>query len=138
ADQAILDHTKAKFDLAGGKGALTGKLSDVSLSILDPSAADKRLFEEAKFAGKAELGGDVANFSGLFTLAKSGVQLASVSGSHNLKTGAGALAFAPTPLIFSTNFTPAALSPVLRGPADVTGRIDIAGVASWTKGGFKS
>ena len=118
---------------------LKGQLASVEVAISDPSAADKRLFEPMKFAGAAGLAGDVAEFSGAFTMVKPGVQLASISGQHNLKTASGSLTFTPTPMIFQPGgFQPSALSPLLRGPANVAGRVDISGGASWTPDGLKS
>ena len=137
--QASFDSLKAKFDLGGKGDVLNGRLAGVEVAISDPSAADKRLFEPMKFAGAAALAGDVADFSGAFTMVKPGVQLASISGQHNLKTASGSLAFTPTPMIFQPGgFQPSALSPLLRGPANVAGRVDISGGASWTPDGLKS
>jgi hypothetical protein len=137
--QASIDALKAKFDLGGKGGALSGSLAGVEAAISDPKPAAQRLFEALKFSGAAKLASDVANFNGVFTLTKSGVQLASVSGQHNLKSGDGSLTFAPTPIFFQEGgFEPSAISPLLRGPANVTGRVDISGGASWTKDAFKS
>ena len=139
ADEATVADIAAKFDLGGAGGDLDGKLTNVAMRIFDPLPEEKRRFEEAKFEGGANLKKSVANFSGVFTLAKKGVQLANVSGSHNLETGSGSLAFAPTPLIFTPkSFQPYDLAPVLRGPANVIGRADIAGGADWTGKGMKA
>ncbi|MEP7209204.1 MAG: YdbH domain-containing protein [Alphaproteobacteria bacterium] len=137
--QASIDALKAKFDLAGKNGALGGSLAGIEAAISDPSPPDKKLFEPVKFSGDAKLASDIAAFNGVFTLAKPGVQLASVSGQHNLKTASGSLVFAPTPIIFQEGgFEPTALSPLLRGPANVNGRVDISGGASWTADALKS
>ncbi len=139
ADEATVADIAAQFDLGGAGSALDGKLSNVAMRIFDPLPEDKRRFEEAKFEGAASLKDGNATFSGLFTSARKRVQLASVTGTHNLKTGNGALTFEPTPLIFSPRvFQPYDLSPLLRGPANVTGRADIAGGASWTGDGIKT
>ncbi len=131
--QVNLAGIKAKLDMGGKSGALSGSLDDVEIAISDPQPKTKQLFEPETFSGSVKLASDVANFSGTFTLPKSGVQVASVSGRHNLKSGAGSLAFAPTPLLFKERgFQPSALSRLLIGPANVTGRVDISGGASWT------
>ena len=62
-------------------------------------------------------------FTGGFAMAKSGMQIAQVTGRHSLENNEGSLTFAPTPLIFvPRSFQPYDLSPLLRGPAGVTGR----------------
>jgi hypothetical protein len=137
--QVSIDALKAKYDLGGRNGALSGSLTGLEASISDPQPAAKKLFEPMKFNGAANLASDIVAFNGVFTLGKPAVQLANVSGKHDLKTGAGALTFAPTPLIFQEGgFEPKALSPLLRGPANVNGRIDISGGASWTKDKLQS
>lgn len=137
ADEAVVADIAGKFDLGGEQGSLDGSLSAVTLRMFDPLAADKRRYEEAKFAGSATLVDSVVGFSGVFTLAKKGVQIATVRGGHNLEDGAGSLTFAPTPLIFRPgSFQPYDLSPLLRGPARVTGRADISGGASWSDKGI--
>lgn len=139
ADEATVTDIATKFDLGGAGGAIDGKLTNIAMRIFDPLPEDTRRFEEAKFEGSANLKDSVANFSGLFTLAKKGVQLASVSGKHSLETGNGSLTFAPTPLIFAPRaFQPFDLSPLLRGPANVVGRADIGGGADWTSDGIKA
>jgi hypothetical protein len=139
ADEATVADLGAKFDLGGSGGAVDGGLSDVTMRVFDPLPESQRRYEETKFAGSAKLKDSVANFSGQFTLAKPGVQIASVSGSHSLETGTGSLTYAPTPLIFLPKaFQPYHLSPLLRGPANVTGRVDISGGASWSNDGVKA
>jgi hypothetical protein len=139
ADEAVVADIAGKFDLGGEHGSLDGSLSGVTLRVFDPLSADKRRYEEAKFAGSATLIDSVAGFSGVFTLAKNGVQIARVRGGHSLEDGAGSLAFEPTPLIFAPgSFQPYDLSPLLRGPARVTGRADISGTANWTDKGIRS
>lgn len=137
--EANIDAVDAVFDLSGKGGALRGSLADVGMAISDPRPKGKQVFEPLRFDGGANLEGDVARFSGTFTLAQSGVQLASVTGAHDLGKGDGSLTFAPTPLIFKPRgFQPSALSPLLIGPANVSGRVDISGGASWTPDAFKS
>lgn len=137
--QVSLAGIKAKLDLAGKAGGLSGSLANVEMAISDPQPKAKQLFEPETFSGSAKLANDVATFSGTFTLAKSGVQVASVTGQHNLKSSAGSLTFAPTPLLFRENgFQPSALSRLLIGPANVTGRVDISGGATWTAKDFNS
>lgn len=137
--QVTVSGLKGKVDVSGRNGALNGKLTGVSLKIADPMTQEKRRYEAATFEGQATLKGDDATFDGMFTLDGPGVQIATVSGTHSLKTAEGALTFAPTPLIFRPRgFQPSALSPLLRGPANVTGRMDISGGASWSSEGLKA
>ena len=139
APEASVADLSAKFDLAGVGDDLSGSLSNVAMRIFDPNPEETRRYEEAKFEGSARLKSSVADFSGIFTHAKKGVQIANVSGQHSLKTGAGSLTFAPTPLVFlPRTFQPFDLSPILRGPASVTGRTDVSGAASWSAEGFRS
>ena len=139
ADEATVADVAGKFDLGGEHGSLDGSLSNVTLRVFDPLQNDKRRYEEAKFAGSATLVDSVVGFSGVFTLANKGVQIATIRGGHSLETGSGSLTFAPTPLIFRPrSFQPYDLSPLLRGPASVTGRADISGGASWSEKGITS
>ncbi|HEY7797447.1 MAG TPA: YdbH domain-containing protein [Hyphomonadaceae bacterium] len=139
ADEAVVADLAGKFDLGGEQGALDGNLSGVTARVSDPLEGDKRRYEPAKFAGSATLVDSVAGFSGVVTLAKNGVQLARIRGGHDLQTGGGSLAFEPTPLIFRPrSFQPSDLSPLLRGPAGVTGRVDISGGANWSDKGVTS
>jgi hypothetical protein len=139
ADEATVADIAAKFDLGGAGGAINGSLSNLAMRVFDPLSEDNRRYEEVKFEGAANLKNSVANFSGAFTSAKKGVQVASITGAHSLETGAGSLEFAPTPLIFAPrSFQPYDLSPLLRGPANVIGRVDIAGGADWSSDHFKT
>lgn len=125
------------FSLAGAHGSLDGALNGVTLKLSDVLEGTEKRFEPALFEGKARLDDGRADFSGMFALEDSGVSIGAVEGVHNLSTGIGSLTFARTPLIFRPrSFQPAELSPLLRGPADVTGRVDISGGASWTPEGF--
>ena len=97
------------------------------------------MFEAARFDGSARLEDKSADFSGVFALVESGVQIATVKGTHDLDDGSGALTFEPTPLIFRPRvFEPADLSPLFRGPANVTGRIDLSGAATWDGEGLRT
>jgi hypothetical protein len=137
--QVTASGLKGKIDVSGQKGALNGKLTDVAMNLSDPLPKEKRRFEDATFSGAATLKGDQASFSGLLALAGSGVEIASVSGAHSLKTASGSLVAAPTPLIFRPRtFEPWMLSPLLRGPANVTGRVDVSGGASWSPKDFNA
>ncbi|MDP3738759.1 MAG: YdbH domain-containing protein [Hyphomonadaceae bacterium] len=137
ADEATLADIKGKFDLGGAGSSLDGSLKQVSMRIFDPKPEESRLYEEAKFEGGATLKDSVADFTGIFTLAKSGIQIANVAGKHDLDDNIGTLTFAPTPIIFTPRtFQPYDLSPLLRGPANVTGRVDLAGGASWSDKGI--
>lgn len=128
----LLSDLTGKFDLAGQGDRLSGSLTDVVTNIADAlTGADKR-YENAKFAGGATLASGVVNFNGQVNLAESGVQIAQITGRHSLADNTGSLSFDRTPLIFSRRtFQPFHLSPLLIGPAGVTGRVDIAGGASW-------
>ncbi|HVY90870.1 MAG TPA: YdbH domain-containing protein [Hyphomonadaceae bacterium] len=139
ADEANIVDAAAKFDLGGEKDNIDGKLTEVSLRILDPQPEDKRRFEEAKFSGAATLKDSIAGFTGVVSLAKPAIEVAHIDGQHSLKTGAGQLTFAPTPFVFVPRaFQPYHLSPLLRGPASVVGRVDISGGASWDAKGAKA
>lgn len=139
ADEATVAGLSAKFDLGGSGGSVDGSLSDVVMRIFDPLPEGQRRYEETKFDGSAKLKDSVATFSGRFALAKSGVQIAGVTGGHSLETGKGSLAFDPVPLIFAPKvFQPYHLSPLLRGPANVTGRVDISGGANWSGDGIRA
>lgn len=140
ADEATVADLHGKFNLGGKGDRLDGSLSEIAMRIIDPkSEEDGRRFEELKFEGDATLRNSVANFHGAFALAKSGIQIADVTGKHSLENNEGSLTFAPTPLIFvPRQFQPFDLSPLLRGPAAVTGRADISGAASWNSADFKA
>jgi len=140
ADEGTVADLSGKFNLGGKGDTLDGSLSDIAMRVFDPltEEAGKR-FEEAKFEGAATLRNSVASFTGIVTMAKSGMQIAHVSGRHSLDKNEGSLTFDPTPLIFVPRvFQPYDLSPLLRGPANVTGRADISGLASWTADGMKA
>ncbi|MFT3724127.1 MAG: YdbH domain-containing protein [Hyphomonadaceae bacterium] len=139
ADEATLADLAGKFNIAGKGDAIDGTLSNVAVRIFDPNKEDDRRYEEAKFNGGATLKDSIVNFTGQVAMAKSGMQVAHITGSHSLKTNAGSLTYDPTPLIFArTKFQPYDLSPLLRGPANVEGRADIAGGASWSDKGLKA
>lgn len=126
------------FDLSGSGNNLSGSISGLSMRLFDPLEEGKR-YEEVKFRGEAHLNNNDADFTGTFTMAASGMQVAHVTGRHNLESGNGGLSFEPTPLIFRPRqFQPADLSPMLLGPANVTGRLDVGGEASWTPDAFKA
>lgn len=140
ADEATVADLSGKFNLGGKGDTLDGALSDIAMRIFDPKTEEEgKRYEEVKFEGSATLRSSVANFTGGFALAKSGIQIAQVTGRHSLANNEGSLTFAPTPLIFvPRSFQPYDLSPLLRGPAGVTGRADISGAASWTSAGLKA
>jgi translocation and assembly module TamB len=138
AEEAHVSDLVGKFDLAGQGDNLNGSLTGVSMHIADPLGEERR-FEEANFRGEGFMKNSALSFTGVFTMAKSGVQVAQVKGQHDLDTGIGALAYEPTPLIFRPKqFQPSDLSPLLIGPANVTGRLDIGGDASWSPDGFNA
>jgi hypothetical protein len=130
---------KGAFDLTGSGGSLSGSLSGLSMRLSDPLKEDGRRYEDVNFRGEGRLKNSLVDFSGTFTLAKSGMQVAHVTGKHDLDENTGGLTFEPTPLIFKPRqFQPGDLSPLLVGPANVTGRLDISGSASWSSGDFKA
>lgn len=138
-DEGHVADLKGAFDLAGAGGSLSGSVTGITMRLLDPLKDEGRRYEDLNFRGEGRLKSGLANFDGVFTLAKSGMQIAHVTGQHNLDDNTGGLAFEPTPLIFSPRqFQPSDLSPLLVGPANVTGRLDVAGKARWASGDFKA
>ncbi len=139
ADEVTLADLGGRFSVGGKDDSLEGSLAGVSVRIFDPNEEDDRRYEEAKFEGGATLRNSDVDFSGKVTMARSGVQIADITGRHSLKDNAGSLAYNPTPLIFAPrSFQPYDLSPLLRGPANVTGRADISGSASWDAKSFEA
>jgi len=131
-DEGHVTDLAAAFDLGGQGDALSGAVTGLAMSLADPLTEGRR-YEPLKFSGEARLDKGVATFDGTFAMKKSGVQVAHVTGQHSLDSGHGSLAFDPTPLIFvPRQFQPSDLSPLLIGPANVTGRLDVSGEASWT------
>lgn len=138
-DEGHVSDLQGKFDLAGAGGALSGSLSGITMRLADPLKEEGRRYEDLNFRGEGRLQKSVVDFDGTFTMAKSGMQVAHVTGQHNLDDNAGGLIFDPTPLIFSPRqFQPSDLSPFLVGPANVTGRLDVGGNASWNADGLKA
>ncbi|MEQ1781256.1 MAG: YdbH domain-containing protein [Hyphomonadaceae bacterium] len=130
---------KGAFDLAGSGGSLSGSLSGITMRLFDPLEEEGRRYEDVNFRGEGRLNNSLVDFTGTFTMAKSGMQVAHVTGQHNLEDNEGGLTFEPTPLIFKPRqFQPSDLSPFLVGPANVTGRVDIAGAATWASGDLKA
>lgn len=128
----LLSDLSGKFDITGQGDKLSGSLSDVVTHITDAKTGAEKRYEEADFAGGATLAAGSVDFNGRVNLAESGVQIAQITGRHSLEDNTGSLTFDRTPLIFSRRtFQPFHLSPLLIGPAGVTGRVDIAGGASW-------
>lgn len=139
AEEANIADLTAKFDLSGQGDSLNGALTGVAMRIFDPNPAATQRFSEASFRGEGFLNDSALTFTGAVNMAKSGMQVAQVKGTHDLDTGAGGLTFEPIPLIFRPRqFQPEDLSPLLIGPANVTGRLDIGGSAKWNAGGFKA
>lgn len=135
-DEGRVTDLAADFDLGGQGNALSGAITGLSMSLADPLTEGRR-YEPLDFHGEARLASGVASFDGTFALKKSGVQVAHVAGQHNLASGVGSLAFDPTPLIFvPRRFQPGDISPLLVGPANVAGRVDVSGKASWTPQDF--
>lgn len=135
ADEGEVNDINGKFDLAGQGETMSGALTGLAMRFHDP-LEDKR-YEDANFRGEGHLNNSKVDFTGTFTMAKSGMQIAHVIGRHDLDDGAGSLTFEPTPLIFRPRqFQPSDLSALLTGPANVTGRVDIGGAANWNPDGF--
>lgn len=138
-EEASIADLGGRFDLAGQGHTLNGALTGLTMRVFDPQPSDKQRFEEVKFRGEGFMNNSALSFTGAFTMSKSGVQIAQVKGVHDLGAGAGGLTFEPVPLIFRPRqFQPEDLSPLLVGPANVTGRVDIGGSASWNAEGLKA
>lgn len=139
-EEANVADLTAKFDLSGQGYSLNGALTGVAMRIFDPNPASTQRFSEASFRGEGFLKNNALTFTGSFNMAKSGMQVAQVKGRHDLGTAAGGLIFEPIPLIFRPRqFQPEDLSPLLTGPANVTGRLDVGGAATWNDAeGFKA
>lgn len=132
SSMTVLSDLTGKFDLAGRGDKVSGSLTDVTTGIADALTGGQKRYEDAKFVGGAKLASSIVDFEGTVTLKESGIQIAHITGRHSLADNAGSLSFDRTPLIFARrSFQPSDLSPLLLGPAAVTGRVDIAGEASW-------
>ncbi len=128
----VLSDLTGKFDLSGRGDQVSGSLTDVTTEISDPLTDAGKRYEDARFAGGATLSSGVVSFNGRITMAQSGIQVAQITGRHSLEANAGSLTFDRTPLIFARRtFQPYHLSPLLIGPAAVTGRVDVSGAVSW-------
>ncbi|MEQ1609820.1 MAG: YdbH domain-containing protein, partial [Hyphomonadaceae bacterium] len=140
AEEGTVADLAGKFHLGGKGDTLDGSLSDITMRVFDTKTEEEgKRFEEVKFQGSATLRNSIASFTGGFSMAKSGMQVAHVTGRHSLGDNEGSLTFEPIPLIFAPRvFQPYDLAPMLRGPAGVTGRADISGAASWTADGLKA
>ncbi len=139
ADEASVEKLRFDYRLSGEGDDVGGELTGLTMRVFDPQQPTQRRFEAATFAGGATLKNKAAAFTGRFQLEESGVQIAEVNGAHNLGDGKGSLTFAPTPLIFRPRgFQPSKISNLLRGPANVTGRVDVGGAARWTQSSFEA
>jgi hypothetical protein len=137
AEESEVKDINGKFDLAGEGKNISGAITGLTLHFHDPLETAR--YEDANFRGEGHLRNSKVDFTGTFTMAKSGMQIAHVVGRHDLDSGAGGLTFEPTPLIFRPRqFQPNDLSLLLTGPANVTGRVDIGGAATWNADGFKA
>lgn len=135
----VLSDLTAKFDLSGRGDQVSGSLTEVATGISDPMTDAGKRYEDARFAGGATLAAGVVNFNGRITMAQSGIQIAQITGRHSLEDNAGSLSFDRTPLIFARRtFQPYHLSPLLIGPAAVTGRVDVSGAVSWANDSLKA
>jgi len=135
----VLSELTGKFDLSGRGDQVSGSLTEVTTSIADPLVDSGKRYEDARFAGGATLSSGVVAFNGRVTMAQSGIQIAQITGRHSLEENAGSLTFDRTPLIFARRtFQPYHLSPLLIGPAAVTGRVDVSGAVSWANDSLKA
>lgn len=126
-------------NLASAGGGFRLKIPDFAVNLLDAREEDARLFEPLDVEGELEVSGTAADFEGAVLLARSGVQLARGEVRHVFATNEGRAILARTPIVFrSAGLQPSAISPLLRGPANVAGRVDISGGASWGASGFRS
>ena len=139
SNATVLSGLTGKFDLAGQGDRLSGSLSEVETRIADPLQDGGKRYEDARFTGGATLAAGVVDFTGRVAMVETGVQVAQITGRHNLNDNSGTLSFDRTPLIFARrSFQPYHLSPLLIGPADVSGRVDVSGAASWSEGVLKA
>ncbi len=139
SSMTVLSELTGKFDLTGKGDRVSGSLTNVETRIKDALASGQKRYEEARFAGGAKLASGIVDFHGNVTLIQSGVQIAKIAGRHSLGDNSGSLSFDRTPLIFARRtFQPYHLSPLLIGPAAVTGRVDVSGGVSWANEGLKA
>ncbi|MEZ5936933.1 MAG: YdbH domain-containing protein [Hyphomonadaceae bacterium] len=138
ADTVHASGVAARYSLAGAGDRLSGSLDDVKVRLSDPLTGAGRRYEDVNFEGRARLADSKADFSGGFTLVQSGVSLGAVTGVHDLGTGTGEMSLAPTVFVFRPrSFQPYAISPLLRGPANVQGQVEVSGGATWSSNGLQ-
>lgn len=137
AETLLADQLEGDFSLSGGKGGLAGGLRDARGVISDPSQGEDRVFETVGFSGTAGLSREVLEFSAMTRLAAPGLPLAMLTGRHDFRSGRGNAQIAPTSLQFRPRgLQPSDLSSRLRGPANVSGGVEVEGEASWSPDNF--
>lgn len=137
AETFLADRLEGRFSLGGAEDGLAGEFLDVSGVLSDPSQAENRIFEAIRFSGMASLSGSALDFSAVTRLISPDRALATLSGRHDFSSGRGDARIAPASLQFRPRgFQPSALSALLRGPANVSGRVEVSGEASWSPDDF--
>ena len=135
SDAAVVRDLHGAVKLAGDNKGMSGEMSGLEFVVLDPHAAAEQVFEGIKATASAKLAKNRIDFSGALNLASSGAPLGTISGFHDLDKSTGEARLARTTLTFSPGtFEPSQLSPLLRGPANVTGRVIAMGGARWGEG----
>jgi translocation and assembly module TamB len=129
---AHVSDASARFEFSGSEtGELSGRVSDLVLSISDPAV--ERRYEALQVTGAADLANGRATGEAQIVLAGLGLPLGEARLVHDLETSRGNLDFNGAPLIFRADgLQPYRLSPLLRGPANVSGRVDLSATMNWT------
>lgn len=132
-DPALVRNLAGKFKLAGDDKGMGGDVTDVALHIVDPHETEGRAFEDIHATGEAKLAKGRIDFNAALTLASNSVSLGSITGSHELDKAAGEARLQRTTLVFAPGtFQPYRLSPLLRGPANVGGKVSYQGGVRWS------
>jgi hypothetical protein len=135
SDAAAVRGLRGAVKLSGDTKGMNGNMSGLELSVVDPHPAADRMFEDIKATASARLAKGRIDFDGAFNLASSGVSLGAVSGFHDLDKANGEARVARTALVFAPGtFEPSQLSPLLRGPANVAGKVFYQGGMRWGSG----
>jgi translocation and assembly module TamB len=129
---AAADGAGGRFAISGGRRGVDGVVEKVVLRLYDPSEAEARRFEPVRFEGGAKIDAGVAAFTGELKLGDTGMVLMAVTGKHDLGSGDGGANFAGRLRFSPAFFQPARLSPLFRGPGNVTGTLALGGAATWT------
>ena len=136
-DTLLADSLEGRFRLHGDKDGFEGDLRDVMGEISDPSEAEDRMFEAVRFSGQASVSRDGLDFSAVTRLTSPDLELVTLSGRHDFRSGHGKARIAPARLQFRPRgFQPSDLSARLRGPANVSGQVEVSGEALWSSDDF--